>query len=111
MQLKILLMRREVVEQQHSALAARKEMFEGEDLTTIAQRVLRQEAHLRKAVEHHAHGLILTNLLKNQLGGFAELHFRGVEKGDFVVRAVAGLRRHELENRHSVKGPPMAHRY
>ena len=31
-----------------------------------------------------------------------------MEQGDFVVRAVAGLRRHELENGHAVKGPAVA---
>ena len=31
-----------------------------------------------------------------------------MEQGDFMVRAVAGFRRHELENGNAVKGPPMA---
>ena len=57
MKLKILGMRGQVVEQEHSALPARKEMLEGEDLTTVAQRVLRQEPHFRQTVEHHADGL------------------------------------------------------
>ena len=34
-----------------------------------------------------------------------------MEQGDFVVGAVAGFRRHELENGHAVKGPAVARRH
>ena len=79
MQLQIVHMRGQVVEQQDGALAAGKEVLEGQDLTAIAQGVLRQQAHFRQAVEHHAYRPVLANLLEDHLGGFGELDLGGME--------------------------------
>ena len=42
-----------VVEQEHRAVAADEELLEREDLAPVAQRALRQQAHLGERVEHH----------------------------------------------------------
>ena len=47
MKLQVLRMGGQVIEQQHRALPAGEEVLESEDLAPVAQRVLRQEPHLR----------------------------------------------------------------
>lgn len=42
-----------VVKHQDGAVTGREILLQGQDLPAIAQRVLRQQAHFRKAVEHH----------------------------------------------------------
>src|SRR3977135_3101017 len=81
-------------------------MFKAENLTAVTQRVLSQQTHLGQTVEHHAQRFILANLLEDHLGGFAELHLGGMEKGDFMIRTVACLRRHQLETRDAPPAPP-----
>src|SRR6185312_7813904 len=55
----------QIVQQQHRGVLLRKKVFEGEDLTAIAQRTLRQQANLGEGVEHDALRLGLLEGIEN----------------------------------------------
>ncbi len=69
-----------VVEQQHGAAALGEALLEGEDLAPVAQRVLREQAHLGERVEHHALRPQTVHLLEQQLAEVGELHLGGLEE-------------------------------
>ena len=54
MQLQVGLVRRQVVEQDDRAIAAREEMLQRQHLPAVAQRALRQQPQLGQAVENDA---------------------------------------------------------
>ena len=54
LQLQVAAARGEVVEQQHRAVAAGEELLERENLAAVAQRLARQQPHLRQRVEDDA---------------------------------------------------------
>ncbi len=78
--------RRAVVEEQHGALAPGEELLEREDLPAVAQRVARQQPHLRERVEDDAAGLDALDLVEDGLRRLAQLHLRGVEDGVLRLR-------------------------
>ena len=61
-----------VVEQQHGAAMAGEAVLQREDLPTVAQRGLRQQAQLRQAVEDEPRRPLLCDPLQDALGGLPE---------------------------------------
>ena len=96
----------QVVEQQDGGLVPREIMLEREDLTTIAQRALREQANLRQAVDDHAHGLEPLDGLENSLNGFAELEVGRIEQALVVVRVEHAFRRNQFEDHQVVANRP-----
>ncbi len=106
-----------VVQQQHGAVTRREELLQGQDLAPVAQRVLGQQAHLRQAVEDHAHRFHALDLGHDVAGGLAEFDFRRVEHrllGIDVERQVAGQFEQRQASRSSSRGwwrPPSTRRW
>lgn len=71
----------QVVDEQHRGAARRKELLERQHLATVAQRILREQAKFRQAVEDHALRFEPLHLLLDQPDGFPELHFPGMKHG------------------------------
>ena len=97
-------MGREIVEQNDGALPTRKEVFEGKDLATIAQRALREQPHLGKRVEHNSARVHLQHSIQNVLCRLAEFHLGGMKQRQLLVGVEARFRWHQLEN--VVGAPP-----
>ncbi len=95
----------QVVDQQHGRVAAGEELLEGEDLAAVAQRILREQPHLRQAVEDDPPRLHPLDLVLDQLDGLAEFGLPRVQ--DALLPAVAEhvLRRGELEQLDPVEVP------
>ena len=107
MQLDVVLLGREIVEEDDGAPTLREEVFQREHLPAIAQRVLRQEPELRKAVEHDPGRIDRADMVEDELGGFAKLHLGGVQDGELEIRVERRFRRDELENIDLIERPAM----
>src|SRR4051794_21262269 len=69
-QLQIVITRRKVVEQHHRAAPPREKVLKSKNLPPIAQRVLRQQAHLGQRVEDHTLRADRYYAVENALSGF-----------------------------------------
>ena len=87
MQLQVAGFGRAVVQHQHGAVPAREEMLQRQDLAAIAQRVLRQQAQFRQAVQHHAHRVGPVHQIEDAAHRLSQLHLAGMQKRLFVVDA------------------------
>jgi hypothetical protein len=96
---------RQIVEKDDGAPAIGEEVLQGEDLPPITQRILGEEPHLRKTVEHDARRVGLLDLVEDQLRRLAELHLGRVEQRLLALGIEACLRRDQLEERDIVEGP------
>ncbi len=74
-----------VVEHQHRAGPARKEVLQGQYLPAVAQRILGQQAQLGEAVQHNAPGMHGFDALHDAAHGFAQLQFGRMQKSLFLV--------------------------
>ena len=97
MELKIVLVRGEIIEHDHGAVATGEEMLQGQDLPPVAKRALREEAQFRQAVEDNARRVELLNALENEFGRFAQLHLGWMEDSQLALGIERRLRRYELE--------------
>ncbi len=82
-------------------------MLQGQDLATVTQRALRQQAQLGQAVDHHARRIETFHPIEDQTAGLAEFHLGGMQDRQFLAGIETGLRRHEFEDRHAVEAPAM----
>ena len=97
-QLEVVVVRRQIVEQHHGAPSTGKEILQGKNLPSIAQRVLRKQTHLGKRVEDDAFRIYLPHPVENAFGRLAELHLRRMEQRQLLIGIEARFRRHELKN-------------
>ncbi len=111
LQLPIVFGRRPIVEEEHGALPAGEELLEHENLSAIAEGVLRQQAQLRERVEHHAARLRLFDLAEEPLHDLAQLDLGGLEERVFGL--FGELRRDflHLEQLDAVEGPVVRTRH
>ena len=94
-ELKIVALRRHVVDHQHRRMPCAQEVLQRENLSSIAQRVLCQQPHLGKRVDDDAHGRVDTlDLSAQQTHRLAKLDFRGAEHCLPIVVAVRHIGRH-----------------
>ncbi|KAF1854886.1 hypothetical protein Lal_00009772 [Lupinus albus] len=96
-----------VVEQEDGAAARGEELLQRQDLAAVAQRILRQQAHFRQAVEHDAGRPDPVDLVHHVARRLAQLHFGGVEDRLLRIRVehqVAG----QLEDLEAVDRPAVA---
>ena len=103
-QLQVARLRGLVVEQQHGARAGREELLERQHLAPVAQRVLREQAHLRQAVEDDAHRRDAIDLRRQRADRLAELDLRRIEDrllGVGIATALVG----QLEDVDAVERP------
>ena len=103
-QLQVARLRGLVVEQQHGARAGREELLERQHLAPVAERVLREQAHLRQAVEDDAHRRDAIDLRRQRADRLAELDLRRVEDrllGVGIAAALVG----QLEDVDAVERP------
>ena len=90
-QLQVARLRSLVVEQEHGAEPVREELLEREYLAAIAQRVLRQEAHLREAVEDDPGRRGMLDPRHDLVQGLAEFDLGRIEDRLLGVRVEAGF--------------------
>jgi hypothetical protein len=86
----------EIVEQDDRRIVACKIVLEGEHLTAVAQRTLRQQTDLGQAVDHHPLGLQPLDGVENAPDGFAELEVRRIEQALVVIGIQHAFRRDQL---------------
>ena len=72
--------RGQIVQQQYRGTHAREMMLDGQDLSPIAQRALRQQTDLRQAVDHQARRLDVLDGREDARGGLRQLKIRGVQQ-------------------------------
>src|SRR5579872_1554846 len=109
-QLKIMVVRREIVEQQNGTAPTCKKILQGQNLPAVTQRALRQQPHLGKRVEDHAFRISFRDAVENVLRGLAEFHLSGVEQGELLLGVEARLGRDKLEDLNSGQRPAMPSR-
>jgi hypothetical protein len=85
-------------------------VLEGEDLPPVAQRVARQQAHLREGVEDHPGGVDALHRLEHRAGGLRQLHLRRVEQRVLGVRLQALLGHLEVADGDPVEVPAVGFR-
>src|SRR6185436_8538903 len=111
MQLQIIARCREVVQKNDGALTSGEEVLESQHLTTIAQRVLRQQSQFGQAIEHYARRVQLCDPVEDELGRFAELHFSGMQDCQLSLRIQRRFRRYQLEDVDALERPSMSSGY
>src|SRR5688500_19173787 len=79
-ELKIALRRGLIVEQQHGAATRAEEVLEREDLPAEAQRVAREQSHLREGVEHDESRAALLDRAEHAVDDLLELDLSGMEE-------------------------------
>src|SRR3954464_12345194 len=97
-QVEVVLMRREVIEQQYGRVVEQEKVLEREDLAAVAQRPLREQADLGEAVEDHPGGAHSLNLGQHHVHGLAEFEIGRVDEALLLLGIEAQLRRNELVN-------------
>ncbi len=83
-------------------------MFQRQDLATVSERTLGQEAQLREAVDHDPRRSQGVHLVEDHLSGFAKLHFRGLQDRQFLGGVQRRLGGHELEDGDALEGPAVS---
>ena len=96
-----------VVDQDDGAVPAGEELLQGQNLTTIAQRILRQQAHFGQAVEHDAGRADPLHFVLDQADGFAQLHFPRVDDGLFATIAEHVIGGFQFEHVEAIERPVM----
>ena len=87
----------QVVEQQHGGAELREIVLDRQNLPPVAQRALRQQPDLGKAVQHHPARLHAIDGLENLLGGFAEFEIGRIEQALLLLGIEQALGRQQLE--------------
>ena len=86
----------EVVERDHRGLVACEIVFQGEDLSPVAQRTLRQQPDFRKTVDDDALRLVLFDRLEHALDGFAEFEVGRIEQTLMLIGIEHAFRPHQF---------------
>ncbi|MCY1178844.1 hypothetical protein D9M73_192160 [compost metagenome] len=73
-------------------------MLDGQNLSTVAQRALRQQANLGKAVQDNAGRLDPLDHLEDLAGGFAQFQVGGIEQCLLLFGIEQVFRRRQLED-------------
>jgi len=97
-ELKIVALRRHVVDHQHRRIPCAQEVLQRENLSSIAQRVLCQQPHLGKRVDDDARRVDTLDHSAQQTHRLAKLDFRGAEHCLPIVVAVRHIGWHQLAN-------------
>ena len=72
-------------------------MLDRQNLPPVAQRTLRQQPDLGKAVQHHPVRLRAIDRLEDLLGGLAQFEIGGIEQALLLLGIEQALRRQQLE--------------
>ena len=88
----------QVVEQQHGGAELCEIMLDRQDLPPVAQRTLRQQPDLGKAVEHHPVRLRAIDGREDLLGGLAQFEVGGIEQALLLLGIEQALRRQQFEH-------------
>jgi hypothetical protein len=99
-----------IVKHKHRAFAGRKIMFQGQDLSTIAQRILGQQPHLRKAVEHDARGAQSIDAIHHPLDRLAQFDLGRLQDRLLSV-GIKSVFAHQFEQLDVVQRPVVAPRH
>src|SRR5579872_902718 len=102
--------RGQIVDEKHGRVATGEKLFERQNLTTVAQRVLSQKTQFREAVEHDSVRLDPLDFVTDQLDGAAELQFPGMENGLLALPAEHLFGGRELEDVEGFQRPAMRRR-
>ena len=102
---------RQVVEEQHRAPLPGEEVLQRQHLAAVAQRPLRQQPDLRKAVEDDAGRRHARDLVHHHLDGLAELQVGGVDDRLLAFGIEAELGRDQLVDLDAVEIPAMRARH
>ncbi len=86
-------------------------MLERENLTSVPKVALGEESEFGKAVEDDARRVCRIDLVKDQLGCFAQFHLRRMKHREFLLWVQCDLRRYQLEDLDPIEGPPMPFRH
>ncbi len=105
--LHVVVVSRQVVEQQYRARTRREEVFQRQNLSAVSQRASREQTKLGQRVKDHALGLQPFDILENALRGLHELELRGMKHHVLLVGLELGLGRCELPHRDAVEIPAM----
>ena len=98
MEMKIVLLRAEIVQQDDGAVAASEKMLQRQDLAPVPKRALREQAQLGQTIKHDARRIDPLDLIEDEFCRLAQFQFGGMENGEFAIRVERRLGGHELEN-------------
>ena len=96
-----------VVQQQDGAGAVDEELLQRQDLATVAQRTLRQQAQLGQRVEHHPLGLAPLDCIENLAHRLGEFDLRRVIHRQLGVALELALFRPQLDEVDAIERPTM----
>ena len=105
--LHIVVVSRQVVEQQYRAGARRKVVLQRENLSAVSQCASREQTKFGQRVKDQAFGLQPFDVLKYALRGMHKLELRGVKHHVLLVGLELGLGRCELTHGDAVEIPAM----
>jgi hypothetical protein len=108
-QLQVVVVGAAVVQQQDGTAATGEECFESQHLAAIAQRVLRQQAHFRQAVEDHAGRLQLLDRGHHAPSGLAQFDL-GRMQDRLLGLGTQPFFGHQFEHLHALEGPSVRSR-
>ncbi len=100
----------QIIQQQYRRVVAGEVMLDGQNLPTITQGALRQQANFRQAVDHHPRWLDALDHLKDVARGFAKLQVRGVEQTLMMIAVEQVLGRGQFEDVDFVRQFPAVRR-
>ena len=87
----------QIVQHHHRGAELREEMLDRQDLPPVAQRTLRQQPDLGKAVEHHPARFRALDRVENLLGGLAKLEVGRIEQALLLLGIEQAFRRQQFE--------------
>src|ERR1700712_3673707 len=76
MQLKVVVLRREIIEQDDRRIELGKEVLQREYLAPVTQGILGKQPQFGKAVEHDTSGVQLLHSIEHELDRLAQFHLR-----------------------------------
>ncbi len=97
---------REIVQRDDGGFVPREIVLQGQDLTAVAQRALRQKADLGQAVDDDALRPVLFDRFENAFYGFAEFEIRRIQQALMLARVENAFGRHELADLDVISDPP-----
>ena len=94
-----------VVEEQNGGAKLREALLEREDLAPVTQRVLREQPHFRKRIEHEPCGLELRDALEQKRAQRVQLDLRRLEQRVLSLRRERPLDLGQLDDLDAVERP------
>ena len=105
--LQIALVRREIIEQQHRAAPAGKELLQREHLPPVAQRIRCQQLKLGERVQHHPRWLPLFDISEDPFRRVSEFYLGGVKHRVLLCRIEGFFGGRQLAHEDAVQRPAM----